>query len=109
MGQGAVGKLTLDAYPNRGEAFVGAQHKTLGNTAQALAFAEKAQAASLVAHESHVASCKTEATEAQAEFDRRCDGFSEAEVKGITDRFEERREQAKQDEADIEAIRNRRR
>ncbi len=109
MGSGATGALTLDAYPSREAAFVGAQYKTLQNTEKSLAGAKAGQAASQAAHESHVAGAEVELAEARAEYERRCEGISKADVKVITDAFEERRAQLKQDEAEILAIRNRRR
>ncbi len=109
MPDGAQGIVMLDAYPNREEAFIGAQYKTLENCKVALTKAEAAQAAAVAAHAAHVADCGAEAVTAGDEFDLRCEGVSDAEIKRIVGEFEVRRAEAVEDAADIKKIRERRR
>ena len=109
MPDGAQGIVVLDAYPSREEAFIGSQHKTLENCKAALARAEEAQAAAAAAHKANVVNCKAELATAGDEFDVRCEGFSDSEVKRVVSEFEVRRAEAAEDAADIKKIRERRR
>ncbi len=109
MPDGALAVVNLDAYPTREEAFIGAEYKTLTNAKASLARAEAGQAAAIAAHESYVASCEVELAESEARYAEVCKAVSKEDVKRIVEEFEVRRAEAKEDAADIKAIRDRRR
>ena len=111
MPNGAQASIRLNAYPNREEARVGAEYKTGENCRLDLKRSKGAQAASIVAHEASVASSVVELAESETRFAERVDagGFSDKDVKRIISEFKQRRKEADQDRADIQAILERRR
>ncbi len=111
MPDGAQALVRLDAYPNRAEMLVGAEHKTRQNCELDLERSEAALAAAVKAHEASVASAKAELADSEARFALRVEagGFSAKDVKRIQSEFAQRREEADQDRADIQAIIDRRR
>ena len=111
MPDGAQASVRLDAYPNREEALVGAEHKTLENCKLDLSRSKEALAAAVLAHEASIASAEVELADSEARFAERVEagGFSPADVKRIRAEFAQRREEADQDRRDIQAILDRRR
>ncbi len=107
MPDGAQGVITLDAYPNREEAFIGAAYKTLTNCELGVERAIANQAAAIVAHKEYVAGCKVELAESKARYAEVCKEVSEEDVTRVVAEFEVRRAEAKEDAADLMAIRDR--
>ena len=111
MPDGAQASVRLDAYPNREEALVGAEYKTAENCRLDLSRSKAALAAAVATHEASVASSKVELAASESRFAERVEagGFSDKDVKRIISEFKQRRKEAKQDRADIQAILDRRR
>ncbi len=111
MPDGAQALVRLDAYPNREEMLVGAEHKTLENCRLDLERSKEAQAVAIAAHEASVASSEVELADSETRFAERVEagGFSASDIKRIKSEFEQRRKEADQDRADIQAILDRRR
>ncbi len=111
MPDGAQALVRLDAYPNRAEMLVGAEHKTRENCKLDLERSKEALVAAVAAHEASVASAEVELADSETRFAERVEagGFSPKDVKRIQSEFAQRREEADQDRRDIQAIIDRRR
>ena len=108
MPDGAQGIVTLDAYPNRAEALVGAAFKTLENCKLDVDRSAAAQDAAAKAHATSVASAATELEAAEERYEAVCGALPDEDVARVVEEFKTRRANAEEDARDIAAIRARR-